>query len=221
MTFAHEEIGHIISFDSDSVAELVIENHKLFFALVEDFFNQSDGLAGKIVISHNNKPLEISRHCEILTQFAPFDMNKKTLLSKIHSALEKDAINEENYMKTMEFLKDLEMFLDNLSKDFPCPLTFQKLSVSSLIKAASPEVDDVTKPPLEKILDYMDLVREFDRDKLFVTVNLRTFFDDSEMGIFTESVCFKGIKLLMLENFSQKPLNHARHYTVDDDLCEF
>lgn len=41
---------------------------------------------------------------------------------------------------------------------------------------------DMIDSDAEKLIDYMELVREFDRDKLFVTVNMRGFFVDSEMA---------------------------------------
>ena len=72
-----------------------------------------------------------------------------------------------------------------------------------------------------RIFSYMETVRELDRDRLFIMVNMRTYFSDEEMERFTESACLHDFKLLLLESISHPPLKHVRRYTVDSDLCEF
>ena len=67
----------------------------------------------------------------------------------------------------------------------------------------------------------MELVRELDRDRLFIMVNMRTFFSDDEMKIFIESVCLHDFKVLLLESVSFSRLENVRRYTIDEDLCEF
>ena len=67
----------------------------------------------------------------------------------------------------------------------------------------------------------MELVRELDRDRLFVMVNMRTYFSDEEMNFFTESVALHGFRVLLLENTTRCKLKHTKRYTVDEDLCEF
>ena len=75
--------------------------------------------------------------------------------------------------------------------------------------------------PLEKILDYMELVREFDREKLFIFVNLRSFFPDDRVALFLESALGHGFQLLLIDGREYDKLELERRVTVDRDLCEF
>ena len=67
----------------------------------------------------------------------------------------------------------------------------------------------------------MELVRELDRDRLFIMVNMRSYFSDEDMGIFTESASLHDFKVLLLESISLPTLPYTKRYTIDEDLCEF
>ena len=73
----------------------------------------------------------------------------------------------------------------------------------------------------EKILDYMELVRELEREKLFILVNIRSYFNDETMEKFIETVLLHDHKILMLESQSRKRLTRTQRLTIDSDLCEF
>lgn len=67
----------------------------------------------------------------------------------------------------------------------------------------------------------MELVREFDREKLFVMVNMRPYFQDEEMELFTQSVAMHNFNVLLLENHEATKLNYTKRFVIDGDLCEF
>ena len=67
----------------------------------------------------------------------------------------------------------------------------------------------------------MELVREFDRDKLFVLVNLRSFFDDHDVERFLKTIEEHGHRVLLMDGTERKRLPMERRITIDIDLCEF
>lgn len=67
----------------------------------------------------------------------------------------------------------------------------------------------------------MELVREFDRDRLFIMINMRSYFSNEEMERFIESACLHDFKLLLIESASRNILKNTKRYTADEDLCEF
>lgn len=75
--------------------------------------------------------------------------------------------------------------------------------------------------PLERLIDYMELVREFERDKLFVYVNLRSFFSDEEIERFLRTALDHGYRILLIDAQSHEKLLLENRVTVDNDLCEF
>lgn len=221
MKLVYGDMEQMICFDGGTVRELVVENKKLFFEMVNSAVTQADGLRGKFVLSVENKPVEFSRYADVTLQFAPFSVNRKHLLTKLYAALEQQALAAEHYLQTVELLGKLEAYLFRLAEELPPPIRCQKLAVGPLIRALAPEVEDTDEEPLEKIFSYMELVRELDRDRLFVMINMRTYFSDEEMERFAESVCLHDFHVLLLESTSYGRLPHTKRYTVDEDLCEF
>lgn len=221
MKLAYKNMECILDFSEGCVNELVIENKKMFFEVINSMMMQIDGLHGNCILSIADKPMEFSKYADLTVQFAPFELNRKSILTKLHSALEKNAQTSENYAKTAELLGELERYMLHLSEELPFEINCQRLAIGSVIKALSPEIDESDKKPLEKIFTYMELVRELDRDKLFIMVNMRSYFTDEDMEIFTESICLHDFKVLLLEAFAFPKLKHSNRFVVDNDLCEF
>lgn len=221
MKLIYKDVGHILRFDEGYVNELVVENKRLFFEMAENISQQIDGLSGKFVLSINDVPVEFSRYADETVQFAPFHLNRKSLLTKLYASLERNAMQAENYMKTSGMLSDIESYIHDLAEEFPFDIDCTKVTVSSVIRALSPEITECDKTTLEKIFAYMELVRLLDRDRLFIMVNMRTYFSDEDMEVFVHSACLHDFKVLLLESSSARPLKNTKRYTIDDDLCEF
>ena len=221
MKFVYKDMEHILSFDEGCVNELVVENKKLFFKIVSSIAEQVDGGHGDCVLSIKDRPVELGKYADLTVQFAPFELNRKSLLTKLYSALEHKALLAENYTQTSNLLVEIERYILYLSDELPFEINCQKLSIGSIIKSVSPEIGDSGQSAIERIFTYMELVRELDRDRLFIMVNMRSYFNDSEMEDFTESASLHGFRVLLLESTSQSKLKNTQRYTVDEDLCEF
>lgn len=221
MKLVYKDIDHVFHLSEGYVNELVIENKKMFFEIVNSLSLQSEGAEGDFVLSINDKPVEFSRYADVTVQFAPFQLNRKSLLTKLNGYLEKRALLPENYPETMKLLTEMEAFVHALAEELPFEITCQKVTIAPLLKAMSPEIDAIGKSPLEQIFAYMETVREFDKDRLFVFVNMRAYFSDEEMNYFTESVVLHDFKVLLLESTSRYRLPNTERSTIDEDLCEF
>lgn len=199
---------------------LVIENQRLFKTLLEDIHKQVNGEEGDIVISKNNVPVSVSKNIDVIENFAPFDINGKAFISKIVSLMETVAVDAEHFVKTSQLLADIENYIVDLSFDFPFDVECTKLNVSSLIKSLSVCVADDNVDDIETILDYMSLVTDVDKQKLFVTVNMRSYFDDESMYAFVNAVARKQLRVLMLESSMRDKIQNVSGLIIDKDLCE-
>lgn len=72
----------------------------------------------------------------------------------------------------------------------------------------------------EKVIDYMELVREYDRNKLFILVNIRSFIDDMEFEKLLDTILRKKLDVIVLENSERPICINERRFIVDSDLCE-
>ena len=220
MKFVCPDINHVFDTEIGKVNSLIIENQKLFFEVITDISSQIEGFDGKSVLSEENKILTFSKNADLLTQFIPFDLNRKTLVNKAVSALEQVAVSGEYFQKTAEILSQLEAYLFELSANFSCDISFSKISAASIIKASGFEFKNDYDTLCEKIIDYFELVTEFDRKKLFFTVNLRSYVNDKEIELFIETVLQHGYNLLMIESGEHPLLTSEQRYIIDSALCE-
>ena len=65
----------------------------------------------------------------------------------------------------------------------------------------------------------MELVREYDSERIFIMLNLRSYISDNEMNKFVNDVVVRGYKLLMLENTEYPIIEHEKRYIIDADKC--
>ena len=221
MKLMHPEMERALTFCEGEITSLVIENQEFFRKFIEDILWQIDGNDGEAILSIDHTPVAFSKHAALLSSFVPFDINQKALLSKITSALEKTAIDEGHYLASMELVRQIQSYFDDLFFEYPCELGVTKLSISSLIRSAGVEIRECYEHPIEKVLNYMELVREFDRDRLFIFVNMRSYFSDDTMEKFLSTVLSHDYRILLLDGWSHPLLSIELRYTVDADLCEF
>ena len=127
----------------------------------------------------------------------------------------------EAYLQTAELLGGVERLVMELSESFPCDLVCKKLTIGNVFRGIGVELAEEGADPLEKLLDYMGLVREFDREKLFFLVNLRSWYPDETIELFLQSVLGHGYKVLLIDSRDCQRLPSERRVTIDSDLCEF
>ena len=224
MKWVHPALQEPICLDGKKIPSLVIENKAFFRSLVCECYDAVEGCKTDIVLSEGEKLLDVPKSMEIIGDFVRFDINKKSLLSKVLAEMERAAVSPEHYVKTGELLAMLQGALEDWSFSLPCEVFFSKLSVSTLLKAAGVELKSDYEGAwgeAEKIVDYMELVRELDREKLFVTVNMRAFFEDAVIDAFQRTLLSHELQVLMVEPYAAPLLPCEKRITVDQDLCEF
>lgn len=220
MKFIYPEIANVFDTDIPYVNALIIENQPMLVRMLNDIQSQIEGADGYSVLSNGNKQLQISKNLELLSRFIPFEINQKALVNKVVSNLEKTAVSGEFYEKTVELLSSIERYLYDISFSFVGDIDFTKVSIGPLLKAVGVEFADTYDSISEKILDYIELVTEYDAKKLFILLNFRSFISDNEAKLFFDSILSHGYHVLMIENTEYPRLDNEKRFIVDADLCE-
>lgn len=219
MKLVFPEIDFIFDSECGKINTLVIENASLFTSFLRDIAGQLNGFCGKAVLSECNRELQISKNLILLDGFVPFELNTKTLLSKINLDLEKKAISEEFYTQTAEVLTAFEKYLSELAFDYNCEIDFAKTDIGSFIKAAGAEIRSSSDSLAERLLDFFALTTEFVGRRFFVTVNLRCYLSFCETELFMKTALMHGYEILMLEGFEHPRTSFENRLVVDEDLC--
>lgn len=210
-----------MDFSGTKVQTLVIEAPGFLRAFLQDLYDQIDGMEGELLLSEQDKQLSIGTWVEVIDNFLNLDMNKKHLLNKIIGEMERLSGTDTFFLKTSELLQRLEVYISELAFSFDCDIICGHCTVGGLLKGMGVTVRDEYEDPLERLIDYMELVREFERDKLFVYVNLRSFFSDAQIERFLYTALDHGYRILLIDAQSHEKLQLENRITVDNDLCEF
>lgn len=221
MILAHPQMDTVLELDGSHVNTLVVEHPDFYRSLICDLYGQLQGEEGKLILSEKGKTLPISKWVELVDNCIHFELNRKSLLTKVCAAMERTAVSESFFLKTSELLCALEHYVDELAFELPGDIVCEKCSVAGILKGIGVSIRDDYDDPLERLIDFMELVREFDRDKLFVLVGLRSFFADQQVELFFKTVLDHGYRALLLDCVSREKLSSEKRLTIDNDLCEF
>lgn len=66
----------------------------------------------------------------------------------------------------------------------------------------------------------MTAILDFDKTKLFITVNMRSYFNDEEIKIFFEEIRRRQIQVLMIDGYDHNTISGVKSLIIDSDLCE-
>lgn len=220
MKLVHPEMLTVLQFLPGAVNSLVIENPTLFYQLISELVQQSEGKDGSFVLSKDDLVLDIAKKTEVVTDLIRFDINSKSLLTKIVSTLEKEAVSPNHYEKNQMLLSEIEGFVYELAFSYDIDLTCEKMNIGAILKALGIRLVDDYETLAEKIFSWMSLVREFEGDKLFVFVNLRSVLSETEVQAFIDTVVSHDYSVLLLDNYAYPKLTGEVRLIIDKDLCE-
>lgn len=218
---AHPLLDHVLTVGEGYVTTLVIEEPSFFRTFLRDIDEQIRGGSGRAVLSRKENILPFDRHAEMLDSFLHFQLGRKPLLNKLVSRLESLAMEEENYLKTASLMSELERYILELAMPLPCGVVCGKMNFGGILKAVGVEISEDQESDLERLLDYMELTRELERERLFILVNLRSYYSDAEAEAFFASALAHELLILPVDSVSRPKLKNERRVTVDEDLCEF
>ena len=220
MKLAHPELKMIIEDKENIINVLVIENEKFFCRTVEDIYAQINGYDGDYVISRNNEPIQWSRNSEIITQYVPFDINRKSLITKLYNKLKKEALGNYN-AETCEISGRISEYVSMLSNSVDAELCFdESTDAAGIFKLVNLKFEESGNSIAEKMISYMQNVRELEGEKWFIAVGLKNYLDKNELIELYHTVFLKKIKLLLIEGNDKENLEGEKKYIIDKELCE-
>lgn len=220
MILCHPEIERVFDFSGKKIPALVVENPALFRKLVLDLYDQCDGAEGEFILSENDVMLSLYSNVEFIDNCVHYDFSPKALMTRVLKSLEREAMNEVFHLKTAELLQKIQEYFNELTFSFNAALDFTRCSLPGLLKSAGVTIRDDYVDPLEKLFDYMELVREFDKDRVFVLLNLRSYYADADVETFLGALVDHEYRAFLLDNVDRPKLQHEERTTIDDDLCE-
>jgi len=219
MRLVYYDIPEGIEIYEDRISYLVIEDQRLLMRFIRELYDQYNGLDGKIALFEGDHELKISKNVELIYDFLSFDINEKKIISKINSILENIALDEDNYLESMNITASIEKYIYHLSEKLPYSFECNGIGISAVIKMASVSIVDDSKSDIDRIYLYMSIVQELLGEKLFVLVNLSSYYTDDEIQLLCETLIKHRIKALIVDNKPVLNNEFMKRRIIDKDLC--
>ena len=219
MTFAYSQIELYVD-SEDKVLTLIIEHPDFFYTVLNDINDQIEGETGFSVISCNAKLISFAKQATMITEFVPFEMNRKELISKLYAHLKKCSVNEDMFIRTNEMLSATERYISELAQyaegEF---VTDEMCDVTPLLKMFGLKFVDSYDTLEEKLLEFFLAMTEYAGKTVFICVNLRSCLSLQKAEKLFESVIEHGIPLLCIESSDKGKTRFEKRVVIDDDLC--
>lgn len=220
MKIAYKNFSTVIETSANNITSLVIEDAQALYSFLTDIKSAADGDESSIVVSRDETPIIVSKEVILITDLVDFNINCKTLVSKIVNKLDNMSVDERFYQGSQELLALLESHIMEMAMDFPCELFCEKLNMQSILKGVGIAISDDYGSLEERIIAYMDLVREFDGKKLFIFVNSRCMIPYNRFVLLTDEILLKGHEVLFVDGIEYQRVEKETRIIIDEDLCE-
>lgn len=220
MKLVYMELEQQLIFQENMVNVLVIEHKKLFRKMVYELGNQIDGANGGFILSDNNKLLKIDKEISLVLNPFTLDINSRKALTSLYNELNELGMNEENYLKTCKLKSELAGYTYGLLNQVDYALKFQDdFALPSLFKALEVQFEVGEGDFLERLVHFIDVSSKFQKVKIIVFVNLKTYLTDEEIQELYKEAFYRKLNLLLLENSIEHELEEEIVSIIDKDLC--
>ena len=199
---------------------MIIENPKFLHRFLSDMKNALEGNESGFVFSKQDRVVTASKMVDMVTDFIYLQLGKRTIMNKVISNLEQTALSGRFYQETQELLGAIENFVMDLTLDVPCDLVIEKQTIQGLLKGIGLSILDKYDSLEERILAYMDLVREYEKKELFVFYNLRGLIPYDTLNLMVNTALEREHCILLVDCAEYPSLTREDRLIVDKDLCE-
>lgn len=221
MKIAHPDWEVPIEFKENILNTLVIENPALIRRYIEMMINQMQGITGDFVLSEQDNILDISKKLDVISDYFHLELNNRKILTKFYSYLAQSAINEDFYVSTSEIKTQLTRYVQSLLDEVDEELTFEsEIDVVGILKLLDVKFQQNDISLCEKVIAYLNLMRNYIGIQCFVFINIRSFFDEYEIGTFYEYICYNKFNVLFIENHCPETVkDNEKILIIDKDMC--
>lgn len=220
MKLAYEPFSTVIETSEQMVAGIIVENPSALYKFLSNLRAASEGHESSVVLSCGDKVENFSKKVDLLTDFIRFDLNQKSLLTKVIASMDQLSENEAFYERSRQLLSQIETLLLDMSVSLSCDFVCEKLNMQSVIKAAGISLVDDSTLLEERILTYMNLARDFLGKKVFILVNVRGLIPYSNLQLMTDTALLREHELIFVDNMEYPKLMQEKRLVIDADLCE-
>ena len=221
MKLINSQMNFQIVTEEGYVNSLVIENRDFFRSAIQDIYDQINGREGSFVLSENNKIMDFSKSTELITQFVPFEINSKRLITKLYNNIKTAVMEPELYREMYEIKSNVCRYMDSIVNELDFNIKYNEdFDVTALLKVMDMRFEDEYDTLSDKVMEYIMNVEKLEGSKLHILVNFRGYVNRREVECFCETMIKHNINILLIDNVEYDKFNFEKRIIVDEQLCE-
>lgn len=216
-------IKTVLDFDKFPIYTVAIENKKFYFDAVNEFISSLDGDSDKDVLYTDEKTLVFSKNAILVGNIFDLDFGSTKLTNALYDSLCKKVQTAELQGEYLELVKVLTSFYEKLQNESDFAVDWKNdVSLLPLLKVAGYSFNVYgERGSLEQILDYLHICRDALGVKIFVFMNAKMLFEETELKLFYEQCAKEAIKILNLDAIATSSVcAEEKIVIVDKELCE-
>ena len=221
MKLSHYLLNNPVEWKEYYINTFVIENSKLYREFLEEIYKQASGENGGFALSEGLEALSFQKSVEVIGNLIEVNGEGN---KKISSAIIKDltdiAVNEQGD-KLMDLYMNINDTISNLVFESGQDLIFDEINdISQILKLYNLRPDFESLTLAEKTIFYMELCEKYLKKKLFIFLNIHSFFSKEEIDLIFKSIVYKKYNVFIVERYDTKASSMEQKRIIDIDLCE-
>lgn len=206
---------------SDNVVVLEIERATVFKNVLLDFLSPTFPAREAAILDTGELLKASDMFC--IVDFIGFDINSRTLLSKIYKYIEKDLFCDIERKiaidsKIHNLANDILRVLYDIDIDFDISgeIDFKDI-LSAFHLSPLADKDSI----LDKLLQYVNIVAELKLYKVLVLVHAKSYLMADELAQLYKQCLYKKVSLVLLESHHQENLlENEQKVFIDSEYCD-
>lgn len=202
----------------DKVNQIVIESPAELYKFLTCLYGQMNKDDGDIVLSEDCQTMDISRALDITTDYFPFEINKKALVTKLCANLKELAIKEK-LQATYELTTLISNYISDLIDVSDFDIDYDEPDTSAIFKLLNVRFCDDSVSLEERILDYCKNTVALCGEKIFMFVSLRNYLSADAYENFKRMIVDRKIRVILVEAMEYPKQALENTVIIDEDGC--
>ena len=220
MKLIERELGIELELKENQVSILIIENISRRLSIINQLYRQVLGQEGAWILVDAEKTYDIRKTCDIILEPFSLELNNRRVRSKLYEEI-KEIANDECYEVGLRLHSDICNYLEIVLQKIPYPIQYDdSWDVNNILKMYNVEILDENDNIYEKILNYIRMMNQICGIQIFIIINAKQFFSETEIVELYKIISYSKINLILIEfNTSSNRLSQEDIYILDVDDC--
>lgn len=218
---AHMHIETPIVLSSDYIFDLIIENPKEFYSMVNDLILGFSGEESRFVFSEAGKVFSPNAKGELIHNIFDFAIENKKALTSLYKFIEERYNERGSSVSQSNLMVSLSNLFSELFSEISVPIDYDEPTVTSLLKACAVRPRNEFDSLSEKLICLINLAISLKNIKFFVFVDVKSILDDEAVTSLFEHCRREKVAIMFVESVLRRPLHpFEKGVHITDDLCE-